>query len=108
MQKIPLEMNTGKSKQTSSVTIEEIDDEDVSPVTYVCSTTAYPPEKPKFPNLVISNAEVNSDDEDVYLSFEERAENYCQCQLEEEFRRESGMESAREFTTEHAIQQSLT
>ena len=106
-QKIPLETNTGKSKQMSSVTIEEIDDEDVSPVTYVCSTTAYPLEKPKFPNLVISNAEVDSDDEDVYLSFEERAENYYQRQLEEEFRRESRMESAGEFTSENAIQQSL-
>ena len=93
-QKIPLEMNMGKSKQTSSTTIEEIDDEDVSPVTYVCSITAYPPEKSKFPNLVISNTEVDSDDEDAYLSFEERAENYYQWQLEEEFRRESGMESA--------------
>ena len=85
MQKIPLETNTGKSKQTLSTMIEEIDDEDVSPVAYVCSTTAYPPEKPKFPNLVISNAEVNSDDEDAYLSFEERVENYYQRQLEEEF-----------------------
>ena len=108
MQKIPLETNTGKSKQTSSVMIEEIDDKDVSPVAYICSTTAYPPEKPKFPNLVISNAEVNSDDEGTYLSFEERAENYYQRQLEEEFRRESGMESAREFTSENAIQQSPT
>ena len=107
MQKIPLEMNTGKSKQTLSVTIEEIDDEDVSPVVYVCSTTAYPPEKLKFPNLVLSNGEVDSDDEDAYLSFEERAENYYQCQLEEEFRRESGMESAWEFMSENAIQQSL-
>ena len=93
-QKIPLKTNMGKSKRTSSVTIEEIDDKDISPVAYVCATTAYPPEKPKFPNLVISNAEVDSDDEDAYLSFEERAENYYQCQLEEEFRRESGMESA--------------
>ena len=48
MQKIPLKTNTGKSKQTSSATIEEIDNEDISPVTYICSTTAYPPEKPKF------------------------------------------------------------
>ena len=48
-QKIPLKTNTGKSKQTSSVTIEEIDNEDVSPVASVCATTAYPPEKPKFP-----------------------------------------------------------
>ena len=94
MQKIPLKTNTGKSKQTSSATKEEIDDEDVSPVAYVCSTTAYPPEKSKFPNLVISNAEVDSDDKDAYLSFEERAENYYQCQLEEEFQHESGMESA--------------
>ena len=74
-QKIPLETNTGKSKQTSSVTIEEVDNEDVSPVAYVCATTAYPPEKPKFPNLVISNVEVDSDDEDAYLSFEERADD---------------------------------
>ena len=94
MQKIPLETNTGKFKQTSSITIEEEDDEDILPVAYVRSITAHPPEKPKFPNLVISNAEVDSDDEDVYLSFEERAENYYQCQLEEEFRRKSGMESA--------------
>ena len=107
-QKIPLETNTGKSKRTSSVTIEEIDDEDVSPVAYVCATTAYPPEKPKFPNLVISNAEVDSDDKDAYLLFEERAENYYQRQLEEEFRCESRMESAREFTSENAIQQSPT
>ena len=47
-----------------------------------------------FPNLVISNVEVDSDDENAYLLFEERAENYYQCQLEEEFQHESGMESA--------------
>ena len=90
-QKIPLKTNTGKSKQTSSVTIEEEDNKDVLPVAYVCSITAHPLEKPKFPNLVISNAEVDSDDEDVYLSFEERAENYYQHQLKEEFQRESGI-----------------
>ena len=84
-QKIPLKTNTGKSKQTLSVTIEEIDDEDISPAAYARAITAQPPKKPKFPNLVISSAEVDSDDEDAYLSFEERAENYYQCQLEEEF-----------------------
>ena len=84
-QKIPLETNTGKSKRTSSVTIEEIDDEDISPIAYVCSATAYPPEKQNFPNLVISNAEVDSDDEDTDLSFKERAENYYQWQHKEEF-----------------------
>ena len=47
-QKIPLETNMGQSKQTSSVMIEEIDDEDVSPVAYVCSTTAYPLENRNF------------------------------------------------------------
>ena len=52
--------------------------------------------------------EVDSDDENAYLLFEERAENYYQCQLEEEFQHESGMESAWEFMSENAIQQSLT
>ena len=69
---------------------------------------AQPPKKPKFPNLVISNVEVDSDDEDADLTFEERAENYYQCQLEEEFRRECGMESAQEFTSENTIQQAPT
>ena len=84
-QKIPLKTNTGNSKQTSSITIEEVDNNDVSPITYIQAITAQPPKKPKFPNLVISTVEVNSDDEDTDLSFEERAENYYQCQLEEEF-----------------------
>jgi hypothetical protein len=91
-QKIPLEMSTGNSKRTSSATIEELDDDDTSPIAYIRAITAQPPKKPKFPNLVISNAEIDSDDEDADLSFKERVENYYQHQLEEEFRRESGMD----------------
>ena len=72
--------NTSRNehRKVQANVVEEIDNKDVSPVAYVCATTAYPLEKPKFPNLAISNAEVDSDDEDVYLSFEERAENYYQ------------------------------
>ena len=92
-QKIPLETNTGNSKRTSSVTIEEVGDNDISPIAYVRAIMAQPPKKPKFLNLVISNAEVNSDDKDADLTFKERAENYYQCQLEEEFRCECRMES---------------
>ena len=108
-QKIPLESNTGNTKRTSSVTIEEIDDdEDVSHTAYIRTITAQPPEKTKFPKLVISNAEIDSDDEDAGLTFEEKAENYYQRILEEEFRRESGMESTREFTSENAIHETPT
>jgi hypothetical protein len=107
-QKIPLETNTGNPKRTSSATIEEIEDDDIPPTVYVRATTAQPPKNAKFPKLVISNAEVDSDDEEAGLSFEERAENFFQRQLEEEFRRECGMESAREFTSENTIQQAPT
>ena len=105
MQKIPLEMNTGNSKQTSSVTIEEVDDNDISPIAYVRAIMAQPPKKLKFPNLVISNAEVDSNDKDADLTFEERVENHHQRQLEEEFRHECRMESVQEFTSENTIQQ---
>jgi hypothetical protein len=107
-QKIPLETNTGNPKRTSSATIEEIEDDDIPPTVYVRATTAQPPKNAKFPKLVISNAEVDSDDEEAGLSFKERAENFFQRQLEEEFRRECGMESAREFTSENTIQQAPT
>ena len=108
-QKIPLELNTGNTKRTSSMKIEEIDDDqDISHTAYIRTITAQPPEKTKLPKLVISNVEIDSDDEDAGLTFEENAENYYQCILEEEFRRKSGMESTREFTSENAIHETPT
>ena len=68
-QKIPLELNTGNTKRTLSMKIEEIDnDQDVSHMAYIRTITAQPPEKTKIPKLIISNAEIDSDRKSTRLN----------------------------------------